>query len=314
MDYVLLIAGLVLLLFSGDFLVRGSVSLASHFKVSKFVIGAVIVSIGTSAPELVVSLDATIMGHPDIAMGNVVGSNIANIVLILGLTALIIPVSVKGKGVAFDWSVMMFASILLLIFGLNYKLQFIEGLVFILLLIAFVYWSLHKSRKEQKENHRQVLEPRYGLIVSLILVAFSTVGLVFGADFLVKGSVSIARNFGVSERVISISFIALGTSLPELATSIAAAMRKELDIFIGNIIGSNIFNILGILGVTALCKTIDINTKIIQFDILWMLGISILLFLFILPLRRGTITRWKGLVFLTIYIVYIALLVKTRFV
>ena len=306
-DYIFLLVGFILLMLSGDFLVKGSVSLAGHFKVSKLVVGVVIVSFGTSAPELVVSVDAAIKGHPDIAIGNVVGSNIANIALVLGLTAVILPIRVKKQAIHFDWAFMMLISILLYVFCLNFKLQFFEGLIFLVILALFVTRSVLKSRKENLKSLEEPVKPKHKLFVSFLLVALASLGLIFGADFLVKGASNIAFKMGVEERIISVSVIALGTSLPELATSIMAAIRKELDIFIGNIIGSNIFNILAILGITSLIKSIDINPMILKFDIFWMLGISFLLFLFILPLRKGIVTRWKGLVFLFVYFLYIYL-------
>jgi len=296
---------------SGDFLVKGSVSLAGHFKVSKLVVGVVVVSFGTSAPELVVSLDAAIKGHPDIAIGNVVGSNIANIALVLGLTAIILPVRVKKKAIHFDWAVMMLISLLLYIFCLNLILQTYEGIIFLMILGAFIFRSIYKSRKENISSLEEPIPPKHKLIVSFALIAVAVTGLIYGAEFLVRGASNIALRFGVDERIISVSVIALGTSLPELATSIAAAVRKELDIFIGNIIGSNIFNILAILGLTSIFKNIDINPMILKFDIFWMLGISLLLFLFILPLRKGAVTRWKGLVFVSVYFLYIYLAFTT---
>ncbi len=308
MDYIFLFLGFVLLMLSGDFLVRGSVSLAGHFKVSKLVIGLVVVSFGTSAPELVISLDAAIMGHPDIAIGNVIGSNIANIALVLGLTAIILPIKVKKKSIRFDWSVMMLISLLFFIFCItNSKLEFYEGIIFIIILFAFIFRSIHKSRKENLKTLEESILPKYNLFVSIILVIVAAIGLIYGAKFLVRGASSIAKEMGVDDRIISVSVIALGTSLPELATSIAAAIRKELDIFIGNIIGSNIFNILAILGITSVVKSIDVNPMVLKFDIFWMLGISLLLFLFLLPLRKAMMTRWKGLVFVVIYIAYIYL-------
>jgi cation:H+ antiporter len=307
MDYIFLFLGFTLLMFSGDFLVRGSVSLAGHFKVSKLVIGVVVVSFGTSAPELVVSLDAAISGHPDIAIGNVVGSNIANIALVLGLTAIILPIKVKKKAIHFDWAVMMFISVLFYIFCLNNSLQFYEGLIFLAILFSYIFRSIYRSRKANIKSLEESISPKYNLFISFVLVALAAVGLIYGAEFLVKGASHIAEKMGVDERIISVSVIALGTSLPELATSIAAAIRKEIDIFIGNIIGSNIFNILAILGFTSAIKSIDINPMVLKFDIFWMLGISFLLFIFILPLKKGVVTRWKGLIFVSIYAVYIYL-------
>lgn len=307
MNYVFLFIGFILLMLSGDFLVKGSVSLSGHFKVSKLVVGMIIVSFGTSAPELVVSLDAALSGHPDIAIGNVVGSNIANIALVMGLTAIILPIKVKKKAIHFDWSVMMFVSVLFYAFCLNLKLQFFEGLIFIIILAAYIFKSVHQSRKANLKSLEETVTPKYNLVISLLFVSAAAVGLIFGAEFLVRGASNIAIDMGVDERIISVSVIALGTSLPELATSIAAALRKELDIFIGNIIGSNIFNILAILGFTSIIKPININPMVLHFDIFWMLGIFLLLFIFILPLRKALVTRWKGLIFVAVYIFYIYL-------
>lgn len=304
-DYIFLFLGLAVLFLSGDFLIRSSVSMAGHFKVSKLVIGILVVSFGTSAPELVVSLSAALTDHPDVSIGNVIGSNISNIALILGATAIIAPVKVKKGSILFDWSVLMGAGILLSIFILNGILEFYEGLIFIALLTAFIYTSLYRSRKQMKANNELIEIPRLNLAKSLILMIISSVGLVGGAHLLVDGAIGIARDFGVSERVISVSIVAFGTSIPELATSIMAAIRKELDIFIGNIVGSNIFNILAILGLTALLKELNVSEMVLKVDIIWMNAITVMLFLFILPLRKGLVTRWKGSVFLLIYILYI---------
>jgi cation:H+ antiporter len=294
-------------MFSGDFLVRGSVSLAGHFKVSRLVIGVVVVSFGTSAPELFVSLDAALMGHPDIAIGNVIGSNIANIALVLGLTAIILPVKVRKSAIQFDWTVMMAVSLLFLVFCLDLKLKLYEGVIFCILLFAFVYRSIYKSRKEKLKTLEESVKPQFNMFISILFVLASGIGLIYGAQLLVKGASNIAKDIGVDDRIISISVIALGTSLPELATSIAAAIRKELDIFIGNIIGSNIFNILAVIGLTSTVKQINVNPMVLTFDMLWMIGVALLLFIFILPLSRATISRWKGFVFVAVYFIYIYL-------
>ena len=184
---------------------------------------------------------------------------------------------------------------------------FVEGVIFLTLLAFFIARSFHISRKAQKLSQEESVESKYKLSTSLILVVGSCLGLILGAIFLVEGASGIARHYGVSERVISVSIIAFGTSVPELTTSIMAAIRKELDIFVGNIIGSNIFNILAILGITTLLTDIDINPKTVSFDYLWMIGVSALLFIFMLPLKKAVIGRWKGAVFVLIYASYIYL-------
>jgi len=307
MSYLFLLSGLVLLVFSGDFLVKGSVSLSGHFRLSKLVVGIVIVSMGTSAPELVVSVNAALGGHPDISLGNVIGSNISNIALVLGLTAIIMPVQAKRKGIVIDWAMMMLASILLFLFSLDDVISFWDGALFLILLFTYITYSIYISRRENKKMEQVHVKPTQTLIVSLLFVVGAAIGLVIGADLLVRGAIGVARQFHVDERVISVSVVAFGTSVPELATSIMAAIRKEIDIFIGNIIGSNIFNILAILGITGLIKNIEVNPSILSNDLIWMLGISLLLFLFLLPLSKRTIGRWQGGAFVTLYALFIFL-------
>lgn len=304
MDYLLVLLGLVILLVSGDLIVRSGVSLASHFRVSTLVVGVTIVSFGTSLPELLVSVGAALKGHPDIAVGNVVGSNISNIALILGLTAILIPIPVNRNSVVIDWPVMMFVSMLFYLLILNGILSFVEGLFFVSALTLYIIWLIRRSRKNIIEKGSEVLDPKYSLLVTILLFSFSAFGLYLGAGFLVDGASALALKWGVSERVISVSIIAFGTSVPELSTSIVAAFKREMDISVGNIIGSNIFNILAILGITGMLKPIQINSEIL-FDIYWMLAISFLLFLFMIPARGGVIRRWKGVVLFCLYFIYI---------
>ena len=200
---------------------------------------------------------------------------------------------------------MMFATLLFYIFILDSKLQFFEGLIFIILLIGFVTWSIINSRRENYLLEKKLDKPKYPVYLAVIMIVFSSIGLMFGADWLVRGASDIARTLGVSEHAISVSVIALGTSIPELATSMIAAIRKEMDISIGNIIGSNIFNLFGILGVTSMVREIPVGENVIHFDVYWLLGISFLLFLFILPLKGGKLTWPKGVVFLVIYALYL---------
>ncbi|MFO7878458.1 MAG: calcium/sodium antiporter [Bacteroidales bacterium] len=301
-DYALLLFGLVLLAFSGDWLVRGGSSLAKRFHVSPLVIGVTIISLGTSAPELVVSLNAALSGHPDISIGNVVGSNIANIALVLGLTALLISIPVSRKTIRMDWVVMMVATVLFFLFSLDGILQFYEGLIFVILLITYVLYSVRSSHAEMKGKIKQ--PSPYGTWLSFVIVLVSIGGLILGSNMLVNSASNIAIGWGVSERVISLSVIAFGTSVPELATSVMAAIRKELDISVGNLIGSNIFNIFGILGVTSLVTDIPVNEDVLKFDWFWMVGICLLLLVFMLPVKRARIRWWEGMIFLLVYFAY----------
>ncbi|MDA3910101.1 MAG: calcium/sodium antiporter [Bacteroidales bacterium] len=301
-DVLILMGGLLLLVFSGDWLVRGGASLAKRFKVSPLVIGVTIISLGTSAPELVVSLQAAVTGHPAISIGNVLGSNIANIALVLGVTALIIVIPVRRKTILFDWSVMMFAALLFFIFASDFTLSLWEGIILIVFLVAYVLYSLISSRQAMKSAVPEI--PPFSLGLSIGIVVISILGLVLGSHFLVEGASNIAYELGVSERVISISIIAFGTSVPELATSVMAARRKELDISVGNLIGSNIFNIFGILGITAIVTDIPVSKESLNIDWFWMVGIFLLLFVFMQPIKNSRIRWWHGLIFLLIYIAY----------
>lgn len=306
MDYFHLILGFVVLLISGDLLVKSGVALSSHFRVSTLVIGVTVVSMGTSAPELVVSIGAALKNHPDIAIGNVVGSNISNIALVLGLTAIIINIPVRKNSVRFDWPYMMLASLLFYLFVINGVLSFTEGLLFIILLLVFIFLSVRQSRLELNRMQHVFASARYSAGVSVLILVVSSAGLYFGASWLVDGAESLALRFGVSERVISVTIIAFGTSVPELATSVMAAIKKQLDISIGNIIGSNIFNILGILGITSMIKSIPISYEM-RFDVYWMLAVSLLLLPFMLPFGKALITRWKGIILVAVYILYVYL-------
>ncbi|MFH1320517.1 MAG: calcium/sodium antiporter [Bacteroidota bacterium] len=307
--------GLVILLFGGKFLVKGAVDLALRFKISTLVVGMTVVSLGTSAPELFVSVKAALSGHPDIAIGNVVGSNIANFALVLAVTCMIFPISVSRNSIRIDWPVMMAASIVFYIFILtNGNLEIWEGVLFVAALIIFVIWLIRKSRKEGIEAQAEESEfigkqSHSPLLKTILFVVLGCIGLAFGADWLVKGATGIAGTFGISERVIALTMIAVGTSIPELATSTIAAFKKHTDLALGNLIGSNIFNILGILGVSAIFgKGIKVNERILDFDIFWMLGISALIFPFMVSKKR--LTRLEGTILLLIYIVYITVILK----
>lgn len=308
MGILMLVAGFVLLFFSGDWLVRASVQIARYLKISTLVVGITVVAFGTSAPELIVSLNAVFDGVPDISIGNVVGSNIANIALVLGAVSIILPIKVKKKSVLFDWGVMMFASLLFWVFSLNHQIQFYEGIIFVCLLAAYLFWSVRASRKKVGESAEKIEDPDLSVAKSVGLLLLACAGLYFGSELLVGGAIDIATALNVSERVIGISVVAFGTSVPELATSLIAAFKKETDISIGNIIGSNIFNLLGILGVTSILKTINVSVQIISVDIWWMMAIAVMLLLSLLPIKKGLVSRWKGAMFLCIYGLYMTIL------
>ena len=304
MEYFYLLLGFTLLLVSGNILVRAGVSLATHLRVSTLVIGVTIVSLGTSVPELVVSISAVLKELPDIALGNIIGSNISNIGLVLGLTVLILPLPVDSDSIRRDWPFMMLSSVVFFMFALNGIISWIEGIVLLSFLSGYLYITFRSSRREMAETGHRFKKADYSILMAVIMVIISSAGLYFGANWLVNSAGEIAKNLGVSERVIAVTLVAFGTSVPELATSIAAAVKKEMSITIGNIIGSNIFNILAIPGITGILRRIPVSAEIL-FDIRYMLGISLLLFLLMLPAKKSNLNRKRGIFLLFSYAVYI---------
>ena len=308
MEYVLLIAGFILLLSGGKMLVTGGVALAKRFNVSSLVIGLTVVSFGTSAPELFVSLVASIKNHPEVAFGNVIGSNIANIALVLALTAIIFPIPVRSNSVKFDAPFMLFISLLLWLLISNLSLNRLEGISFLILLSGYTFALFRFSGTNRLQPNIPNSEKSMSIGKIILLLLLADVGLAIGSDLLVDNAGIIAQNIGIDERIIAITVIAFGTSLPELTTSVIAAFRKEMDISIGNIIGSNIFNILAVLGISSVVKPMKVNPDFLGSDIYWMVGISVLLFLFILPFKGGKLTRMKAAVLFIIYCVYVYIL------
>ena len=304
MEYLLLLLGFTLLIFSGRILIRNAVAIAHRFRLSPFVIGLTVVAIGTSAPELLVSLSGALKGHTDVAVYNVIGSNISNILLVLAVAAIILPIPVRKLALYLDWPAMMLLSIIAFLFILDLNLSRWEGVVLIVLLVSFVTYSIYRSGKDSADDLKEeILQRSVPLAVVLILV--SSGGLALGADILVDNAVVVARYFQISERIISVSLISVGTSIPELTTSAIAAFRKQTDISIGNIIGSNIFNIGFVLGITSLVSPMKINPLIMSFDIYWFLGAGLFLMLImILPVKRE-LQRWKGITMLSVYLIYL---------
>jgi len=290
-------------------LVKGSVGLAVKMKVSMVVIGLTVVSFATSAPELIVSVYAALSDHPDIALGNVIGSNIANISLVLGLTALIFPLGFQKRMYTVDVPLMLFASALLGIFLYNdYTLRTWEGITFVVLLSIMTYMMIRNSRKEQKANG-VVLEVSMKMSKILLFLLIGGACLYLGSHLLVDGATVLARNMGVSERVISVSIIAFGTSVPELAASIIAALKKEKDLSIGNLIGSNIFNIFAVLGITSIIHPISIvDPVLLSNDIWWMFGIALAMYPLMFLFSKRQIGRVEGFLLFATYITYMSFL------
>jgi cation:H+ antiporter len=306
--YFFLFVGLLLLFVSGKFLVDSSVAISRRLKIPRMIIGLTVVAFGTSAPELLVSLQAAFSGYPEIAIGNVVGSNISNILLVLAITALIFPIPVPASSVRRDWPIMMGVSVLLFIFSMNGWISRLEGAVFVGLLAGYIAYSVVRARSVAPSETVDELNGAMKWWVAVIIFLVSVVGLAFGADLLVENAALVAEKMGMSKRVVSITMVAVGTSIPEVATSVIAALKKETDISVGNIIGSNIMNILSVLGFTSLVSPISVSEEIAGFDIPWMLGISLLFFLLMLPASRSRITRWEGSFMIVIYLLYIYLI------
>jgi cation:H+ antiporter len=311
-NLIIFSASLAVLVLAGNFLVKGAISIALKIHMSPMVVGLTIIAFGTSAPELFISINSALKGSPDIAMGNVVGSNICNLTLVLGIAAVISPMLVKPNFIKIDWPVAMGSGILLYLFSLDETLQTHEGIIFLVILIIYLYLIIRKSRKDimaVMELEKELAKPKVlaqPLWKDLFFIIAGCAGLYFGSDWFVEAAIILAEGLGVSQRVIGISIVALGTSLPELVTAAIAAYRKQTDLALGNLIGSNIFNIFSILGITAIIKDIDVNIVIINYDFWWMLGITAV----ILPIMliQKNINRIEGFFLLVVYIVYMFLL------
>lgn len=309
MEFLQIVIGLLLLVFGGDYLVKGASGIALKINVPSMLVGMTVVALGTSSPELVVSLNAALSGKPDISVGNVVGSNIANVALILGVTAIIFPLAVKRKALQFDWLLMMAASVIFYLLALDGGFSRLEGFIFVSLLVGFIVFSFVKARNSKVEAEQSTVNEENQSKkwwVLLVFVILGTSGLILGANWFLSGAETIARNFGVSDRVIAITLVAFGTSVPELAASSIAAFRKEQEISIGNIFGSNLFNLLAIIGITAIVSPMKVAEEILSFDIFWMLATSFA----ILPMAliKSRIGRLDGVLLLFVYGVFIYLL------
>jgi cation:H+ antiporter len=315
---LILIAGLVLLVAGAEILVKGASRIAFMFGLSPLVIGLTIVAYGTSSPELMVSIQSSLAGQPDIALGNVVGSNIFNILLILGISALITPLVVAQQLIRLDVPILIGISCLTLMFGMDGKLSRVDGGIFVTGILLYTTFLLIQSRKERNPEVTEEYEREYGgstdrspqqIAINIGFVVLGLALLVLGSKFLVDSSIAIARSFGVSELVIGLTLVAAGTSLPELATSVVASVRGERDIAVGNVIGSNIFNILAVLGGSSLFSSagLTVSASALRFDIPVMIAVAVIC----LPvfITGQLIARWEGLLFLSYYVAYTAYLI-----
>lgn len=313
-DYLILLLGLAGLVIAGDALVRGAVGLAERFGIPPLIIGLTIVALGTSAPELMVSVQAAFSGAADIAVGNIVGSNIANVLLVLGVPALIAATACNQPGLRRSTVFMIGASVLFAVFAFSGQLVLWHGLVFLALLAVFLFGSYLSARRSGDASAPDTIETIDGvegvphsIWAALAFFAVGVVGLPLAADATVDSASSIARDLGVPEVIIGLTIIAIGTSLPELVTTLMAALKKQGGIGVGNVIGSNVFNILFILGVTASITPVPIADQILGFDVWVMLASSALLLP--LVLMKKTIGWKTGLAFLAAYAIYLGVLI-----
>ena len=306
LDIVATLCGFILLIFGADYLVRGAVGLARRFQVSPLVIGLTVVALGTSLPELVVTVRAVYADSVGIAVGNVIGSNIANILMILGAGALLSPIGCSRSVLMRDGVAMMAAMTLLVVVAFFGTLGIVHGLIGLGLLAGYLYFS-YRTDKTSMAAYTQEAEDvpaiRGPLVLDIVAVVGGLIGVAAGAEFLISGAVGLARAFGVSEAVIGLTVVAIGTSLPELATTIAAGLRKHADIALGNVLGSNLFNTLGIFGVVTVLHPIDVPEKFLRFDFWVMLAAGALLLVF---LRSGwQLGRREAATFLMLYVAFV---------
>jgi cation:H+ antiporter len=306
LDIVYILIGLVALIFGGNWLLKAAVALSLRLKIPKIVIGMTVVSFATSAPELIVSIKAALDGFPDLSLGNVIGSNIANLGLVLGITLLFGSIEVTKSFYKTDWPVMMLASILFyVLLSIDGVLSFWEGFSMFVLLLIFL-WYLLRFQETVVVDERPEVDVPLSLQKTLLFMVLGGLGLWVGSELLISGAVGLATFFGVSERIIGITIVSIGTSVPELAASVIAVIKKEKAISLGNLIGSNIFNIFAVLGITAMITPIKvIDQALLNSDILWMLGFAFLILpLVFIPSKMRL--EWRdGMVLLICYLLFL---------
>jgi cation:H+ antiporter len=306
MSFLFILAGLGLLVVGGNLLLKAAVSVSLRLSIPKIVVGMTVVSFATSLPELVVSVNAALAGSPSIALGNVVGSNAANLGLVLGVTLLFGSMQVKRSFYVTDWPVMMVASVLLWFFLVNDGvLQRPEGAILLLLLLGFL-WYLLKVQQPAVEDELPEDDELLSPLKNVVYLGIGVVGLWLGSEWLVNGAIDLAQTFGVSDRVIGITVVSIGTSIPELAASIIAMLRKEKAISLGNLVGSNIFNIMAVLAITGLIQPIKVDDpQFLSSDVLFMLGFAAALLPLVLLSKKRELNYLQGVALLAGYLFFI---------
>ena len=305
MDYIAIGLGLFLLIKGGDWLLEAAVAMSLKLNIPKIIIGMTVVSFATSAPELIVSIKAALLGHPDLALGNVLGSNVANLAFVLGIVILIAPIGVAKNFYKLDWPMMFLSSLIFYFFVVQDGiLSSIEGLILVILLFVFLVFLLFFQGKTINEDAVEASISSKKMIVALLVVGGFFLWL--GSEVLIKGAVSLAQDLGVSERIISISIVSVGTSIPELTASVIAIINKEKALSLGNLIGSNVFNVLAVMGITSLIQPIVVEDQnLLEFDFLWMLGISLSILPLVFLFKRYKLGRIEGVILLVSYVFFI---------
>jgi cation:H+ antiporter len=304
LDFIIIPLSLFLLYIGGEGVLKGVLVIARKFKLSNILVSAVIIGFGTSLAELTVSVEAVLIGSPDIALGNIIGSNIANILLVTAIAALITPIMLKNLKINRDIFVMIVASLLLLFFKFIDWLNFYSGVIFLLILFSYISYSYFQDQKDNGEKEENL--ENFSLIKAIIYSVIGLATLILGGWLLVNSSIKIAQSYGISEAVIGLTIVAVGTAIPELTTTIIASIKKHNDLVIGNILGSNIFNILGILGVTLLIENIPVTDEMMKKGI-WEMIAATLFFIIILRFAKS-ISKLIASFMLTSYAIYIVYL------
>ena len=307
MDYLGILFGVILLSQGGDLLTKSAVDISFKLSIPKIIIGMTVVSFATSAPELIVSLNATLDGLPNFAIGNVLGSNIANIGLVLGIITIIYPISLKQRFYNTDFPLLIMSTFLFYyVIYTESQISRVEGIILVIAITLILFYLFFYQKNDQSEFSEKLDKDKISIFKSFLYILFSGSLLWLGSETLIKSSVSVANKLEISERIISITLVAIGTSVPELAASIVASLKKQNDLSIGNLIGSNIFNLLVVIGITSSIIPINgIDKSIINNDMLWVVLFSVIIFPLAYLGKRNVLTRKKGIILLALYLIFI---------
>jgi cation:H+ antiporter len=306
MEYLAIVLGLILLIKGGDWVLDSAILFSLRLNIPKIVVGMTVVSFATSAPELIVSINAALNGYPDLAVGNIVGSNIANLALVLGIVVFITPIKIDKIFIKYDWPAMIFVTLLFyFLLKSDYTLTLFESILFIAVLIAYLI-SLFLFQKNRINDQEIDVDTSMKFLKIFSLLIFGSFFLWLGSEVLIKGAISLASKLGISERIIGVTIIAFGTSIPELSTSIVAIINKEQNISLGNLIGSNIFDMLGVIGITGILSPIVISDKgLIDSDLIWMVSLAFLILPLVFFPNKMKFGRTEGILLLLFYLLFI---------